>query len=229
MQQTLALLTKKAIDSALHSDWKSAVELNLQIIERDPENVDAKIRLGRAYNQTKEFNKAKRIFREILKKDPINSIAKKNLELANKNKADTKTNGVINTKSLLMEPSKCTEQTIQITAKGVTSRDFHPGEELLLKIKKRAVDVILIKKLGKVTVGSIEDKNIVQRAKDSTEREGCLSATFLKGNGKEITLMIKASLPVFKADKQEIRPYIKKGSFDEPELEIEEAEETPEE
>jgi tetratricopeptide (TPR) repeat protein len=225
MQQTLALITKKAIDAALHSDWRSAIELNLQILERDPENTDSKIRLGRAYIQIKEFNKAKKIFKEILKKDPINAIAKKNLELANNNKTDNKNATLINTKSLLMEPSKCSEQNLVIDTKGVTANEFHPGQELLIRVKKRELELIAVRKGEKTTISTITDTNIVQRANTCMEKGGNINATYLRGNGKDITVILKASLPVFKSDKQEVRPYLKKGSFDEPELEIEEMEE----
>jgi hypothetical protein len=45
--------------------------------------------------------------------------------------------------------------------------------------------------------------------------------TFIKWNEKEITVLIKTSIPVFKPDRVEIRPYLRKGTIEEPELEIE--------
>jgi hypothetical protein len=114
---------------------------------------------------------------------------------------------------------------MQIEAKGITSNEFHPGQEFLIKVKKKALELIMTRKGLKTSVANITESNIVQRANTCIEKGGNLTATYLRGNGKEITVILKASLPVFKSDKQEVRPYLKKGSFDEPELEIEEMEE----
>jgi hypothetical protein len=45
--------------------------------------------------------------------------------------------------------------------------------------------------------------------------------TFIRWKEKEITVLIKSSIPVFKPDKVEIRPYLRRGTIEEPELEIE--------
>lgn len=84
MQINLPVLEKQAIKAALSENWKLAIELNKKILESTPNNLNSKIRLGRAYLANKDFTKATKMFKEVLKADPINPIALKNIELAKK-------------------------------------------------------------------------------------------------------------------------------------------------
>jgi len=222
MHLSLAILSKKAIDAALKAEWAEAIDLNSQILEKNPGNLDAKIRLGRALIQTRRFDKAKKIFKEVLKADPINSVALKNFDLAKKCKAETKGQVQIDTKSLLKEPGTTSEAIFEVTAKGITSKDFVSGENLFLRIKKKSIEVQKLKDGRKTTVGSIVDQDIVRKMNLSVERNGRICAGFLKGTEKHVIILIKSSIPVFRAEKQDIRPYLKKGSLDEPEIEVEE-------
>lgn len=222
MHLSLAILSKKAIDAALKADWNEAISINSEILEKNPENLDAKVRLGRAYIQTRKFDKAKKIFKDVLKIDPINAVALKNYDLAKRCKAETKGQVQIDTKSLLKEPGTTSEASFEITTKGLTAKDFISGENVLLKIKKKSIEVQKVRDCKKITVGYIENPEIVQKMNIAQDRNGRIFAGFLKGQDKTVTLLIKSSIPVFKAEKQDIRPYFKKGSLDEPEVEVEE-------
>jgi len=70
-------LAQKAIAEALVCGWKKAIELNKQILNKDPENVDALNRLARAYAETGNIKKAKCTSKEVLSIDPFNKIAQK--------------------------------------------------------------------------------------------------------------------------------------------------------
>lgn len=228
MQISLAVLNKKAIDAALKANWESALEINNKILEVYPANIEAKIRLGRALIQTRKFDKAKRIFKEVLKIDPINSVALKNLEIAKKGRLESKTPHNIDTKSLLIEPGTTREVMMDIAAKGVTANDFYPGEQLLLKIKKREINVYKVKKDTTVLIGAITNEEIVQKLNSIIEKSGKVQASFARGREKHTTILIKASLAIFRSERQDIRPYIKKG-IDDQDMELEEEEEiTPE-
>jgi tetratricopeptide (TPR) repeat protein len=222
MHSSLAILSKKAIDAALKAEWAEAIDLNSQILDKNPDNLDAKIRLGRALIQTRRFDKAKKIFREVLKVDPINSVALKNFDLAKRGKAETKGQVQIDTRSLLKEPGTTSEASFEITAKGITAKDFVSGENIFLKIKKKSIEVQKAKDSKKVTVGFINEADIVNKMNISFDRGGRICAGFLKGTEKHVTVLIKSSIPVFRAEKQDVRPYFKKGTLDEPEIEVEE-------
>ena len=219
MQNGLPFLTKKAIDAALKSRWKEAISLNLQILDKDPSSTDAKVRLGRAYIQTGEFNKAKKIFKEVLEGDPINPVALKNYSLASQKKSEKNHVNLADPKSLLKEPGTTAEAAIEIAAKRMTAADFSPGEPLILKIDKRSVSVIKTKREERIVIG-ILDKDFVSKLNSAKQKGAEASANFINGTGKNIKILIKCGIPIFKSERQDVRPYIKKGSIDEPELEM---------
>jgi hypothetical protein len=220
MRLSLAVLNKQAIEAALKLDWKLAVQLNSEILDEHPNNIDAKIRLGRAYMQSKDFAKAKKIFKEVLSEDPINAIALRNLEFAKKGKTEC-TTSVLKTKSLLKEPGTTQDVKVTIKAKGINADDFVSGEELSIKAKKKTVELFKCKKGKDVSVGTIDDTYTVQKVNCVINRKERIQVVFTHGKGNEIWILLKASCPVFKPDKIDIRPYIKKGTIDEPEIDSE--------
>lgn len=208
-------LEKRAIKFALDEDWENAIDLNSQLLEINPNDTKAKVRLGRAYLQTKKFKDAQKLFKEVLDKDPINPIAIKNYELAKKNVSQNtqKTNG----KSLIKEPGTTKDVQIEITAKGVNANTFSYGENLAVGTTKTKA---FIKHKNK-KIGEITDTNVIKSIMQANKNGSALSAAFVKGNDKFIVVLIESSEPVFKGEQQDVKPYMKKGSLDEPELVIE--------
>lgn len=74
-------ITQLAIDAALDLRWEEALKLNRQIIKKEPQNVDALNRQARAYMELGKGNLAKKYYLEVLKVDPYNPIALKNLKI----------------------------------------------------------------------------------------------------------------------------------------------------
>ncbi len=72
-------MTKEAIDLAMQGRWKEAISVNKAIIENVPVDVDAFNRLGKAYMELGEYDKAKEAYNGALELDSNNAIAKKNL------------------------------------------------------------------------------------------------------------------------------------------------------
>jgi tetratricopeptide (TPR) repeat protein len=219
MQLNTSVLAKKAIDAALKSDWQAAIKINTEILEKNPKSIDAKLRLGRAFMQKKEFKNAIKLFGEVLKVDPINQIAQKNLKLA-KEKKGNQNNHNVDAKSLIKEPGTSTQADIILNNNRLSVLDFSPGEPLKLKIKKRSIDVLKINGNSVSKIGTIEEKKLVTRINLASSKRSIKSISFLNGNDSRITILIKCDIPVFKADKQDTKPYIKKGSIEEPEIQI---------
>lgn len=73
-------LQQSAIQAALTSDWEKALQINQQIIEQEPENVDAINRTARAYFELGNIAKSKKYYELSLQKDPYNQIAAKFLK-----------------------------------------------------------------------------------------------------------------------------------------------------
>lgn len=219
MQTNNALLSKKATKEALSGDWEAAIVTNLQILENDPKNIDAKLRLGHAYIRTKHINKARKEFKEVLDMDPINAVALKNLKIISED-LEVTTPSKANAGALIKEPGTTAEAQIHLVGRGNNAESFAPGEILNLDIKKRTVDVYRNRKDKDILIGTIDteipdNEDVIKGLNKALEAHVMVTASFVKGSDRDAELLIKAGIPVFKAEKQDIRPYIKKGSLDE--------------
>lgn len=81
-------LYQKAIDAALDSRWEEALKINKKIIKLDPQNVDALNRQAKACMELGKPNLAKKYYSQVLKIDPYNPIALKNLKIIKSFKPD---------------------------------------------------------------------------------------------------------------------------------------------
>jgi len=75
--------SKQAIELAMQGRWREAIAANEVIIENFPNDVDSYNRLGRAYMELGEYNRAKEAYRKAIEIDPYNTIAQKNLQRLN--------------------------------------------------------------------------------------------------------------------------------------------------
>lgn len=213
--QNVAVLEKKAIAAALKQNWKAAIKTNLQLLEVEKKNKKAKMRLGRAYLQTRDFGKSEKLFKQVLREDPVNSIAKKNLELAKAKKAD-KNHLESDPKNLIKEPGKTTTEIMELSSKKLTASSFEPREELGLKVNKASVNVL---RGGKV-IGKVIAPDLVRRLNSAKSKKASLKAEFHSGRYNVIRVLFKSDIAVFRSEKQELKPYMKKGTIDEPAVEI---------
>ena len=72
--------TKQAISLAMESKWQEAAAVNREILAEVPENVEAHNRLGKALSELGRYSEAREAFQQVLRLQPSNTIAKKNLE-----------------------------------------------------------------------------------------------------------------------------------------------------
>ena len=223
MQVNVKALSKKAIDAALNGAWAEAVSINEEILGKSPNDKNAKIRLGRAYVKTKEFAKAKKIFKEVLEKDPINKIALKNLKLADEKKSDAKGSEDIAKKAkvLIQEPGTSTH--VNIPASSAALNTVEPGQEVDVKATKTTLTVSA---KGK-EIGSIDDHiaRVIQKAAQNDKE---IKASIVKINDEYVKVLLECKSPIFESNKQTEKPYVKKGLIDEPKIIIPEME-SPEE
>ncbi len=220
MQDSPSVLTKKAIEASLKGKWREAIELNQAILEKTPKDLDAKNRLGRAYLQTKDFTRAKKAFKEVLSIDPINAVAIRNLKLANECKVEHNGKGQVDPKTLIKEPGITTEVSLELTAKRISADSFCPAESLEIRVFKNKADFYKKDSHGNDLLIATLTSDLINKFKIIKDREEELTAYYISGEGKRINLLIRSSIPVFKGERQEVKPYIKPGSLDEPEMEI---------
>ncbi|MDO8638028.1 MAG: tetratricopeptide repeat protein [Candidatus Daviesbacteria bacterium] len=77
MDDSSTAISQQAITAALSCNWQEAIDLNEQLLDKDPKNIDAHNRLGRAYFELGNLTKSKKSFDIALEIDPYNQIAAK--------------------------------------------------------------------------------------------------------------------------------------------------------
>jgi tetratricopeptide (TPR) repeat protein len=81
--QTTGIRTRafgdQAVQAALEADWTRAVELNTKILEANADDLEARNRLGRALLETGKLDEAKAAYTEVIKAEPNNPIALRNV------------------------------------------------------------------------------------------------------------------------------------------------------
>ena len=71
---------EQAIQLAIESKWEEAATLNRSILEALPEDVDTWNRLGKSLLELGRFREAHDAYARSIELDPVNQIAKRNLE-----------------------------------------------------------------------------------------------------------------------------------------------------
>lgn len=140
---SLPELHKLAIDAALSSDWIKAEEINKKIIKIEPENTECLNRLGRALLELEKVKQAKKTYQSVLKLDPYNSIAQKNLKRLQSFREGVKhTNNSIISPSLFLEEAGITKvvNLVKLAEPQRLSR-LYPGALVVLVPKNRGISV----------------------------------------------------------------------------------------
>lgn len=132
-------LSQKAIQAAMAANWEEAQELNLQILKDNPEDIGALNRLGRAYFEQGQKEKATKAFQKALKINPYNTIAQKNLDLLKTFKGSKGNRVVVFPDLFIEEPGKTKTVSLTKIADKKTFSTLSVGEEVQLKAKKHSL------------------------------------------------------------------------------------------
>lgn len=143
-------LSQLAIDAALDSRWDEALKLNRRIIKVDPQNVDALARLARVYMEMGRCNLAKKYYSEVVKIDPYNPIALKNLKIIKSFKFNGNSNGYIHTNGsaklsaslFLQEPGKTKIVNLLKVAEPQKLSQAYCGMLVEMMIKNRKITIV---------------------------------------------------------------------------------------
>lgn len=73
-------IIEEARQAALQGNWDAAIEINSELIARDPKDTAAYNRLGRAYLERRDYAAAYEAYSDALKSDPANLISRRNLQ-----------------------------------------------------------------------------------------------------------------------------------------------------
>ncbi|MCA9860805.1 MAG: hypothetical protein KC438_13845 [Thermomicrobiales bacterium] len=79
-QKNRRQIIEDARRAALEGDWDAAIEINKELIARDPKDSAAYNRLGRAWLEKRDYAAAYEAYSDALKSDPANLISRRNLQ-----------------------------------------------------------------------------------------------------------------------------------------------------
>lgn len=83
MELRIEKLHKQAVDAAVGQNWDEAIALHMHILDINENYEDAHLGLGYAYLQKGDYKNAKKYYLSALKLDPVNQIARNNLDKIN--------------------------------------------------------------------------------------------------------------------------------------------------
>lgn len=119
---------EQAVNLAMQTRWSEAADLNRQIIDVSPKDVEAHNRLGKALMELGQFEDARETYSHTLRLDPTNTIAQKNLQRLAKLIEDAV---AVEVPAAPVDPSLFIEETGRATT---TSLIDLPSAEVLAKM-----------------------------------------------------------------------------------------------
>lgn len=151
-------LPSLAIKASLNHSWKEAIKLNLSILKKNSQDVDALNRLAKAYLQSGLKTKAETTYKKVLRLDKYNPIAKKSLDMIKSYRVIRKlspTPSSIDFSSAFLEEPGSTK-TVSLIRLGETQLLSHlqPGDEIKLIAHEHCVSAVT---LGQDYLGRLPD------------------------------------------------------------------------
>lgn len=130
-----------AINAALSQHWDEAIRINLHILEENPDDIDAYNRLAFAYLQKEDIEQAKTAYQEVLKRDPYNQIAQKNLKKLEDKKTSNGKVPIVSPRMFLEEPGKTKIISCVKLAPTSVLAQVSCGQEVQMKVKKHCIEI----------------------------------------------------------------------------------------
>ena len=150
---------EQAVNLAMQSRWAEAAELNEQIIEASPKDVEGHNRLGKAFMELGRFDDAREAYNHALRLDPTNTIAQKNLgrldKLAEEAVPTDLPTGPVDPSLFIAETGRSTiTSLIELAAADVLAK-MNAGDVLTIDVQEKTVS--LANSAGEA-VGKLEPK-----------------------------------------------------------------------
>lgn len=181
---------RTAVNLALSGKWEEAISANRDILQTNPEDVEALCRLARAYAETGQLEEAKNILNKVVGIDPANQIAVKFLEKLKLAKNGNSTTSMPSkNESFLEEPGKTKLVKLLNPGEPDAIVNLDPGEEVKLTAYSHRVSVVT---LGGKYIGRLPDdigarlKNLI---KDGNRYQTLIKCIDFKD--KEVTVFIR--------------------------------------
>jgi len=152
------LRSEKAIQLAMQNRWDEAAELNRQILELFPNDVDTHNRLGKALLELGRYGEAREAYEQASHLDPSSTIAQKNLQrLATliEEEAPALPPSPLDPRLFIEESGRTAVTTLVGLGRPEVLAKLTAGDQLKLKVAGSAVQVL---DLTDEAVGQIEPR-----------------------------------------------------------------------
>jgi len=182
--------TKLAVGSAMKSDWSSAIQINSEIIEKFPWDLESYNRLGKAYSERGRNKKALQAFECALVISPNSPIAKKNMKRLEKTTtAKTKKAGSSSTsdRSFIEETGRTGVTKLVNIPRSFDVGNLVAGHSVDLITVDRGIRILDEKGME---IGSIEPK-LALRLKKLVEGGNTYSANITSAGDDGVTVIIR--------------------------------------
>jgi len=219
------LRSEKAIQLAMQNKWQEAAELNRQILEHFPDDVDTLNRLGKALMELGLYAESRDQYAKATRADPSNGIAAKNLVRLTKLAEEAEASPVSAMPHARVDPSVFIEESGKTAVTDLVDRapfqriaTLTAGDKLTLRIDSSVVQMI---GPGDVVVGQLEPK-IAQRVIRLVAAGNRYSAAITSIDDHHVRIILREeyrdpsmrSRPSFPTQQgPEIRPYTRDSTF----------------
>ncbi|MBA2448461.1 MAG: tetratricopeptide repeat protein [Chloroflexi bacterium] len=215
--------SEKAIQLAAQNRWQEAVDVNRQIIDAFPKDVDAHNRLGKALMELGAYADARDAYGGAAQLDPSNTIASKNLARLAKLAEEAPAGAVappsapVDPRLFIEESGKTAVTNLVDVASFEKIATLTAGDKMEVKVEQGVVRVS--DPTGNV-VGQLEPK-IAQRVIKLSELGNRYAAAITSIDESHVRVIIReafrhpslGSRPSFPTRAPEIRPYTKDSVF----------------
>ena len=232
--------SEKAIQLAMQNRWDEAVEINRQILELFPDDVDTYNRLGKALMELGHYAEARDAYQESARRDPSNTIAAKNVARLSKladeaaaGAAPVQASGPVDPRLFIEESGKTAVTTLVDVAPFEQIATFTAGDKMDVQIDGGVVRIV--SPTGQV-IGQVEPK-LAQRIVKLTGMGNKYEAAATSLDESHVRVIVRETFrdasmgarPSFPTQAPEIRPYTKDTMFrtdldDDEDLDIDEVE-----
>jgi len=181
-------LKNQAIQTALQGNWQEAISMNKSLIAENPDDVDALNRLALAYTITGKIKEAKSTYQRVIRIDPLNPIALRNLKKIKDKKFSltVKTSNSCINNEFLEEPGKTKVVELVNIAQPKIVESLRTGQSLELSIKRLKI----FASEGVQYIGVLPDD--ISRRLIKFMKNGCKYEAYVKSSTQhKVTIFIK--------------------------------------
>ena len=150
--------SEQAISLAMKNRWDEAAQLNREILDLFPNEVDAYNRLGKALTELGRYGEARDAYAQAVKLDPLNGIAAKNLQRLGKLAAEgaaAPAPSPVDPRLFIEESGKTTVTQLTDVRRADAAAKLSAGDQM--QLERRGNQVLVTDAAGQ-EIGRIEPK-----------------------------------------------------------------------